>query len=331
MAKKENKLSDLLTGGAAAILTLALMMPLALALLLSGCGLTGDGYNSKGHINSALKAMKKKYGYDFEYAGDNTALGSGDVFGRHSEYVNILVSCDELPDKKIQVFSGDGKDFADDLICVKYEDRAAEEIRELLKSIYGGDEPVIVLFGRGSTTIGAMDLPADSDYSDMLRSGGIGWVEICVDDRVDPIGKYRRLCNTLIEKGISCQPSVHHFLDTTYFAVDKNNSALGMDYMKKCGQLRVYKGNLLDDDFDGTLMLFGDKTMTVKLPLVPPADEDISIYDDYFLSRGEWEAREGSSGGTTENVTASEQPEISIPETEKPEIPEIPDITAFNG
>lgn len=257
------------------------------ALLLCGCG-NKDGYNSKKHVEAAIQYMNSKYGYEFALAGDNTQLGSGDVFGRHSEYVNILLSCNELPGKNIEVFSNDGQKYFDDFICRKYEDRIAEDIKEIVDEVYDGDPPTVRVFGKNFGYISQMTLSADTDYDTMMKSGSVGWVEICVDDRDDEVNKYRRLAGILMEKEINCEPSVYHFTDYCYKDVSDAHPAEGIELIKKCGQVRLYGFEpLLDEEFEGKLMIRGDAGLQTEVPLEPAPDETEDTYAKYFKSREE--------------------------------------------
>ena len=270
-------------------LIFGLMLP---AMLLFGCG-NSDSYNSKKHISAAVEHMNEKYGMKFTFADSNTQVGSGNVFGQHGGYVNILVTCDEMPGKTIQVFSGSGEKFYDDLICVKYEDRARQEIADLAQSIYGGDKPHVMIFSRSSSRLTDRELPADAAYDDMLRSGALGWVEICVDDREDELAKYRTLVRKMMDMGINCQPTVYHFTDDSeHSALDEYTSALSIGYEKKCGQIRLKGGEpLLSEAFDGMLKINGDN-ISADVPLAPAAGETADMYAEYFMTREETENKQ---------------------------------------
>ena len=271
---------------------------LILPALLCSCG-NRDGYNSKKHVEAAIKHMNEKYGAKFTLSGDNTQLGSGNVFGRHSEYVNILVSCDEIPGKDIVVFSNDGEKFFDDYICMKFEDQAHQDILDIAEDIYFGDEPVVMMFSDNSrnTRMSDRELAADTTYEEFLRSGAIGWVEICVDDRSDQVNKFRTLAKTMIEKGINCEPTVYHFVDNSYTAVNKRNPAQSIDFRKGCGQIRLDGFvPLLDEEFNGKLMISGDMIDSVHdVPMEPAPDETADTYAAYFKTRDQNESEASES------------------------------------
>lgn len=110
------------------------LIGLLIVIILFRFGILGrrSEYNNKEHVDAAIAYMNDRYKVNFREPEENTQRGSGDTFGRHSEAVNILLCCDELPGKKIEVFSRDGVEFYDDYICRKYEDQATQDIKDII-------------------------------------------------------------------------------------------------------------------------------------------------------------------------------------------------------
>ena len=262
----------------------------ASVLMLAGCG-NKDGYNSREHIEAAVQYMNDKYGVKFHSPEDNTTVGSGNVFGGHSEYVNIKLSCDELPGKKIIVFSNDGETYFDDYVSMKYEDRAHDDILKLADDIYEGDEPAVVLYQDKRN-----DLTADMTYEDYMKSGGLDEVIICVDDRDDEVNKFRTLVKTMMKDGINCSPIVFYHVDYSYEGVDKNNYPPGtVNLYKKCGEMYLNgTETLLDDEFDNKIRIIGHGSLD-DIPLEPAPDETEETFEKYFMTRDEIESEESES------------------------------------
>ena len=311
----------------------------ASVLMLGGCR-NKDGYNSKKHIEAAVQYMNDRYGVKFHSPEDNTKVGSGDVFGRHSEYVNITVSCDGLPGKKITVFSNDGIQYFDDYVCMKYEDRAHDDILKLSDEIYGGDEPAVVLYPDLRD-----DLTEDMTYEEYMKSGGLDGVTICVDDRDDEVNKFRTLVKTMIKEGINCSPEVIYLADYCYEGVAKHNDAPGtVDLKKQCGEMFLNGMKpVLDEEFDNKVRICGNGGRSLDdIPLEPAPDETEETFDKYFMTIDEYEKEKSESKlndtdsePETEEIPQEDHSELSKPETEKvtlddpPELikPEIEDIT----
>lgn len=260
--------------------------------------------------------MKDKYGMEFKFKDSNTKVGSGDVFGSHSEYVNILVTCDEMPDTDIQVYSGDGETFCDDLIALKYEDKAEELILEAAEEIYGGDPARVMLYH--SSNVSELTLPADTSFEDFVLSGAIGWTEICTDDSKAPLDDFRRLVKLLQEKKINCNPTVFYFTDNSYTDISAEKPVGAVDYAKQICQLRLDQlCNVMDAKFNGSLMIYRQDMDNAYPTLEPAADETPDTYAAYFKPRSE--KMESTMG------------DVSIVQVEMPDIPDIPTITEISG
>lgn len=287
----------------------AFLLPLT---LLCSCG-NKDGYNSKSHIKNAVEHMNEKYGAEFEFKGSNTKVGSGDVFGRHSEYVNILVSCDELPGKDIEVFSNDGETYFDNYIVLKYEEQAIQLITDAANEIYGGDKIVTEYYFSGDTTA---DMTTETTLEEALLSGVYDGIGFYTDDTDDMLGDYRRFIELLKERGINISPSVYYFDDDIYLTSSKKMYDL-VSFDCICEMNLEQLCCVLDETFDGTLLVYRNATVSgiacgisENYPLVPPENGDDEAFEAFMNIKGE----KDDEDPFTFTVEDHSFPEIDMPE-----------------
>ncbi|SFD28920.1 hypothetical protein [Ruminococcus albus] len=270
------------------------------AAVCCSCG-SKNNYNSKVHINEAIRHMNNKYGVQFTYDSDNTKEGSSGIFGKTDSYVNIIVSCKDLPGVPIIVYSSDGSEYLDDFVPKKFELQAQWDLNSLTKKVFDGDKPTVRLSLNTEYEMKERTLPADTTYEQFKLSGALGWVDIYTDDSDAPLDDYRTLTDALAYSEFNCEPSVWYFTDDSYTRIDENNTALGFDEPeKKLGEIRVVNDNcLLDEDFDGEIMIYRDDCDPVYLTLIPADDEDLEYYNSLFLPRSSEDALTTSdnSGG----------------------------------
>ena len=278
---------------------------------MCSCG-NKDGYNSKNHINNAVAYMNEKYDAKFTFKGSNTQVGSGDVFGRHSEYVNILVSCDDLPGKDIVVFSNDGEKYFDNYILLKYEEQAIQIMTDAANEIYGGDKIITEYYLSENTTA---DLTNDTTIEEALLSGAYNDIGFYTDDTDDILGDYRRFINLLRERGINIYPAVYYFDDDIYLTSTKELYELvSFDCICEMKLNQFYC--ILDDRFDGTLMAYRSATacgitcgISETFTLEPPENGDEAFEE--FMSRT---GKEEEKDPFTVTVEDHSFPEIEMPE-----------------
>lgn len=254
------------------------------------CG-SKNNYNSKVHINEALRHMNNKYGVEFTYDSDNTKKGSSGIFGKEDSYVNIIVTCKQLPDIPIVVYSSDGSEYLDDLVPKKYEHQAQSDLNLIAKTVFDGDVPTVKLSLNTENEMAERTLPAETTYEDFKLSGALGLVEIYTDDSDAPLEDYRLLADTMAGNDMNCQPSVYYFGDNSYenIAADKPGQAfVGND--KKMGHIGIKNDAcIIDEDFDGEIMideLYAMGADAVYLQLFNADNEDTAAYDAMFVMHG---------------------------------------------
>ena len=108
--------------------TLAVSAAAFTAAAVSSCA-KSDSFNSKVHINEAMRYMRNKYGVEFTYDEDSTKAITDSASDNKDEYVDVLLTCEKLPDLKIRVCSSDGDKFFDDLVTKKFEHQALSDIQ----------------------------------------------------------------------------------------------------------------------------------------------------------------------------------------------------------
>lgn len=263
--------------------------------LCSSCG-NKSNYNSKVHINEALRHMNNKYGVEFTYDSDNTKEGSDGIFGKQDSYVNILVTCKQLPDIKIVVYSSDGSEFLDDLVPKKFEHQAQADLNLLAKTVFEGDKPTVKLYLNTESEMSKRNLPADTTYEDFLMSGALGFVDIYTDDCDAPLEDYRSLAGRLMGNEINCEPSVWYFADDSYTRIDEMNTVIDFDEPeKKLGQIRVSNGGcIFDEDFDGEITISNDRSDPVSLQISQITEVDTAPYNAMLLPAETTSANNGS-------------------------------------
>lgn len=223
-----------------ALLVGAAVLPAA--LILSGCRLTGDYYNSSRYRKAGIKAIEKRYDIDLTYIDDHVKP-SGNVFGSRSEKLDINVKCDDLPDKVIEIYSADGKTFGSDYINKLYEDDTVSEIRSLAQEVYD-DENIKVVIDKSFVN----DLDTDTSLDGYLESGQIDFVMIMTTDSKDIEGDYAKYMDKMIERRINCSPSVYYFTEYVYGDDDVNVALIDNGY--KIGRMApesIY--STLDENF----------------------------------------------------------------------------------
>ena len=286
------------------------MLVSAAAVTVAVCCSCGskNNYNSKVHINEAIRHMNNKYGVQFTYDSDNTKEGSSGIFGKTDSYVNIIVTCKDLPGVPIIVYSSDGSEYLDDFVPKKFELQAQWDLNALAKKVFDGDKPTVRLSLNSEYEMNERTLPADTTYEQFKLSGALGWVDIYTDDSDAPLDDYRMLADALAYSEFNCEPSVWYFTDDSYTRIDENNTALGFDEPeKKLGEIRIANDNcLLDEDFDGEIMIYRDDCDPIYLTLIPADAEDLEYYNSLFLP-----------GGSEDAVTTSDNSDGKDEKSEK--------------
>lgn len=272
---------------------LAVSAAVVIAAAVSSCA-DKSRYNSKVHINEALRYMNQKYHAEFTVEEENPAADKDD-----EGYVDIYVSCKQLGDIMIRVSSSDGKTFLDDLVPKKYEHQAQSDIQLAAKTAFTGDKPKVMLSLNEENEMADRTLPADTTYEDFMLSGALGLVEVYTDDSDAPLEDYRKLVDLMASNNMNCLPSVYYFTDNSYENITRDAPAKVYDGNdKKLGHIRIKNDAcILDEDFDGELMiddLYALDTDAVYLQLFPADNEDTAAYDAMFVPH---ESTSGSESG----------------------------------
>ena len=273
---------------------------------VSSCA-NNNGYNSKVHINEAVRYMRNKYGVEFTCDEKITKAGNDDASGEDDGYVDIFVTCKELPDIKIRVCSSDGDKFFDDLVPKKYEHQAQSDLQVLAKTVYTGDKPKVMLSLNAENEMAERTLPAETTYEDFKLSGALGLVEIYTDDSDAPLEDFRLLADRMAGNDMNCQPSVYYFGDNSYenITADKPGQAfVGND--KKMGHIGIKNGAcIIDEDFDGEIMideLYAMDADAVYLQLFNADSEDTAAYDAMFVPHDGEVISEETAESSAENA-----------------------------
>jgi hypothetical protein len=267
--------------------TLAVSAAAFTAAAVSSCA-KSDSFNSNVHINEAMRYMRNKYGVEFTYDEDSTKAITDGASDNKDEYVDVLLTCEKLPDLEIRVCSSDGDKFFDDLVPKKFEHQALSDIQLAAKTVYTGDKPKVMLLLNEKNEMADRTLPADTSYEDFLLSGALGLVEVYTDDSDAPLEDYRRLSNMLASNDINCKPSVYYFTDNSYEDITKDAPAKAYDGNdKKLGHISIKNDEcILNEEFDGDIMiddLYALDTDAVYLKIFPADNEDTAAYDAMFV------------------------------------------------
>lgn len=219
-------------GGAVLLLAVPVM-------LLAGCGSSSGGYNSDRNIKAALKHMNDAYGTEFTYIEPYVGK-SGNTMRGNTNFVGIYAKSSDLPNKKIHIFSADGKVFSDDYIYRKYEDEWTQTVTEAAQSVYGGRLRVIM-----DDEFMSSSFTKNTAAADLYRVGSSFTVTVFTCDSKDFTGDFGRLADALAAKGIDVSLRVDHFTDDSF--MEAESIADSMEQGK-------YLGFAAYDSFDGSTM-----------------------------------------------------------------------------
>lgn len=205
------------------------------ALLLAGCGLFNSGIIQ----SSGLRALKKRYDVKFTYLAEDRKVGSGDVFGNHGGLLEFYAEAEDLPGKKIHVYSEDGRNFGSDYINKKYEDDTIDLIGQIAHAVYDDEDLRVVL-----SDYYVNDLDKDTTFEEYLESEYLNIVRIYTTDNDDPEGDFDKFVQLLIVNRINCEPTTYHFKENVYLDESVNVHALDIE---------LKHGKMMTEGFEKTL------------------------------------------------------------------------------